>query len=313
MENEVVRVFGNNDLGANTLLILGNGFDLDLGLNTRYSDFANSEFWPFKHRLLGLGGYLNRHRSSDKWFDLELSMANYCEKMRYIKLLGRLYERRCNKDERDDKKLIKGLQEYLIEEFNRINSQKLFKKDSVAARILRAVCTSLVPGTIYTFNYTNLKTIAKALSPDVEVGCSPNYIHGELSGDSIILGFNERRPRIPEFYVRFCKNRRAHYSSTHLFSSIVEYDNIVFHGLSFGEIDNVYFANFFKKLAAGHLNGKYIRIITKDNNSRQSIFKNVQMMSGTTLNLYKVADFKILTTDGTMDKDIDALIKRLLY
>lgn len=28
------------------LLIIGNGFDLDLGRNTRYSDFAKSEFCP---------------------------------------------------------------------------------------------------------------------------------------------------------------------------------------------------------------------------------------------------------------------------
>ena len=31
-----------------SVLILGNGFDLDLGLNTRYEDFVNSDFWPFK-------------------------------------------------------------------------------------------------------------------------------------------------------------------------------------------------------------------------------------------------------------------------
>lgn len=30
----------------NNILILGNGFDLDLGLPTKYSDFANSEYWP---------------------------------------------------------------------------------------------------------------------------------------------------------------------------------------------------------------------------------------------------------------------------
>lgn len=27
------------------VLILGNGFDLDLGMKTRYSDFANSDIW----------------------------------------------------------------------------------------------------------------------------------------------------------------------------------------------------------------------------------------------------------------------------
>lgn len=310
MNDGVEMVFGQNDLGANTLLIIGNGFDLDLGLNTRYSDFAKSRLWPFKHRLLGLGGYLNRHRFSDKWFDLEMAMANYCENRRHFRFLKCLYERRCIKDERDDKVLIKGLHDYLIEEFNRVYNQNLFNKESVAAKILRIICTTLVPGTIYTFNYTDLKTIARVLGPDVEVGCTPNYIHGELGGESIILGFNERSS-IPDYYGRFCKNRRPHYSSTHLFSSIEQYDNIVFHGLSFGDIDNVYFEDFFKNLATGALNGKYIRIITKDNNSRQSIFNNIQMMTGTTLDLFKVADFGILTTDGMMDNEINALIERL--
>lgn len=30
---------------AKKLLILGNGFDIDLGLKTRYSNFANSDIW----------------------------------------------------------------------------------------------------------------------------------------------------------------------------------------------------------------------------------------------------------------------------
>ena len=29
-------------------LIIGNGFDLDLGLKTSYKDFRNSEPWPIK-------------------------------------------------------------------------------------------------------------------------------------------------------------------------------------------------------------------------------------------------------------------------
>ena len=30
---------------AKKLLIIGNGFDIDLGLRTRYSDFAKSKIW----------------------------------------------------------------------------------------------------------------------------------------------------------------------------------------------------------------------------------------------------------------------------
>lgn len=33
------------------VLIIGNGFDLDLGLPTRYSDFAKSEYWPKLDRV----------------------------------------------------------------------------------------------------------------------------------------------------------------------------------------------------------------------------------------------------------------------
>ena len=29
------------------ILILGNGFDLGLGLKTSYRDFCNSKYWPF--------------------------------------------------------------------------------------------------------------------------------------------------------------------------------------------------------------------------------------------------------------------------
>lgn len=298
------------DLGANTLLIIGNGFDLDLGLNTRYSDFANSELWPFKRRLFGLGGYLNRHRYSDTWFDLESSMADYCEKAGHIMGVGCLFRMLCEKDEQDDQTLNNALCNYLAEETQRIGNEIILRRDSTAAKILHVVCSSVIPGTIFTFNYTNLKSIAKALNPDLEVGCNPHYVHGELCQKSIILGFNERHD-IPEFYKRFFKNRRSGYSSTSLFRSIEQYDNIVFHGLSFGEIDNVYFVDFFKKIANKEMEGKYIRIMTKDNNSRQIIFEGIQKMIGSTQDLYTVADFKIVTTDGKMDNDINDLITRL--
>lgn len=43
----------------NRLLILGNGFDLGLGRETRYSDFAKSRFWP-ENLKSELFGYLEK-------------------------------------------------------------------------------------------------------------------------------------------------------------------------------------------------------------------------------------------------------------
>lgn len=46
------------------VFIIGNGFDLDLGMNTRYSDFAKSEYWPQDSEVNGcLSHYLKVKRS----------------------------------------------------------------------------------------------------------------------------------------------------------------------------------------------------------------------------------------------------------
>ena len=52
-------------------LIIGNGFDIDLGLNTRFSDFANAkDFWP-ENDGSKLSAYLESKKSVEKWFNLD--------------------------------------------------------------------------------------------------------------------------------------------------------------------------------------------------------------------------------------------------
>ena len=69
----------NNNI-SNSILIIGNGFDLDLGRNTRYSDFAKSDFWP-KNLKSQLYRYLSQKSQIEKWFDLEGELANYVQTM----------------------------------------------------------------------------------------------------------------------------------------------------------------------------------------------------------------------------------------
>lgn len=65
------------------LLIIGNGFDIDLGLRTRYSDFANSESWEkltrstlgFNQDLLSA---LIAARQIEAWFDIESGHERLC-------------------------------------------------------------------------------------------------------------------------------------------------------------------------------------------------------------------------------------------
>ena len=74
------------------ILILGNGFDLDLGRKTLYKDFYESEFCP-KDYPAPLIKHLNEkwtdNLESVKWYDLENEILNYYEK---IKVAGENYD-----------------------------------------------------------------------------------------------------------------------------------------------------------------------------------------------------------------------------
>lgn len=64
----------------NIVLILGNGFDLDLGLKTSYKDFWESDFCP-KDYPAPLIHHLNQRWDNNleavKWYDLENELLNY--------------------------------------------------------------------------------------------------------------------------------------------------------------------------------------------------------------------------------------------
>lgn len=66
------------------VLILGNGFDLDLGLKTSYKDFWESEFCP-KDYPAPLIEHLNERWDDDleavRWYDLENELMNYYQKV----------------------------------------------------------------------------------------------------------------------------------------------------------------------------------------------------------------------------------------
>ena len=73
------------------ILILGNGFDLDLGRKTSYKSFYESEFCP-KDYPAPLIHHLNEkwhnNLESVKWYDLENEILNYYEKIEHKEITG---------------------------------------------------------------------------------------------------------------------------------------------------------------------------------------------------------------------------------
>ena len=122
------------------VLIIGNGFDLDLGLPTRYSDFANSEYWPHVDRLPdgrsvfsiangeeyhALPFYLDKRSKTDNWFDLEEFILDYATK-EVSGLANDLYSAKNDIDYYHE--LQSKLCDYLIDVQN-IKEQSIFLED----------------------------------------------------------------------------------------------------------------------------------------------------------------------------------------
>jgi hypothetical protein len=63
-------------MGA-SVLVVGNGFDLNLGLKTAYADFLQS---PHFNSLLGSSGLANclkNVKDKDRWVDIEAELARF--------------------------------------------------------------------------------------------------------------------------------------------------------------------------------------------------------------------------------------------
>lgn len=317
----------------NNILILGNGFDLDLGLQTKYSDFANSDYWPkangksndsrtkvskaknglniyttstSKPRQL-LEHHLDKKRAFNNWFDLENEILIYAKidetKMSY------------NKDsdyfiaQNNDYylKLQDGLCNYILN----IQNNATINRDSIAYNVLDNILKNGYFNKIYSFNYTNLKK----LIPEFNIESEIIHLHGMVDDNSIILGVDETP--LKKGYECFHKSSSKYYNSHDIYNDITNADELVIFGLSFGGIDYCYFENYFKNLSTikstPNEKKQNITIFTKDDNSRLDITSRLRDMNISIQNLYAQSNFKIIcTNDGINSTDLTRFRDRLI-
>lgn len=100
------------------IIILGNGFDLDLGLKTRYSDFVKSPQWkqlmdenPHSKGNDFLLGYLDNKYELERWIDIERSLLEYATNKTAINRMTS-----ASRDSADFPKLRQALSAYLKEQ-----------------------------------------------------------------------------------------------------------------------------------------------------------------------------------------------------
>ena len=190
----------------NILFLIGNGFDLNLGMKTRYSDFYNYYQKTISKSITI--DYLKKNITKDleNWSDLELALGEYTENIETVEEFDEVFE-----DIGD------RLSEYLQHEesnfdFSEIDNKSLFDFLSFPERsLLKADADKIYsfkskwktsPWNVYliTFNYT--KTIEKLLGEkqnNLEIGSHHNnkinlqgieHIHG-YTNDRMVMGVND--------------------------------------------------------------------------------------------------------------------------
>lgn len=288
----------NNNI-SNSILIIGNGFDLDLGIKTKYIDFANSEYWPFEERVSfeenTLPFFLNSRKNKvETWFDLEELLAKFARDNSILS------QEKINDTMRDFEFLKKRLKEYLEKQEDVFfEEMKENTQTNKASHLILKVFFKKQGRKIYTFNYTNTQKIAKSLISGFEDNVT--HIHGSIKENNIILGTGDQRD-IPDPFFQFYKSASPNYSSNNLVEDLNNADKIYIFGHSLGRNDHDYFSDFFKMASSNPKIPQYskkikIRIFTYDNNSEIDIKKQLMTLTNRHLTgLYAHCDFKIIKT-----------------
>ena len=256
---------------ANKVLIIGNGFDLDLGLKSRYSDFMGSQVWQkIKNGHINilcspLIKHLEDKYQLNTWFDVENELLNYA-----LEITEGTYAD-VNPDDQQGYELFKyALKKYLDLEQKNFDA----KNKSIAKDVIEIINQNGFFQKVYTFNYTSLNTVLSRFCI-----CFPNkivYMHGSLRvHDNIVLGVETDKTIRPE-YTYLIKTNSRYYQSNSLIEDMEYADEIVFFGHSINGMDFPYFKDFFLKQSSSSVDfkKKHITIFTYDDDSDRQIRDN---------------------------------------
>jgi len=216
------------------VIIIGNGFDLNLGLKTSYSDFLESQqFDELLDDVNSVAIYLRDKKNLKKWIDIENELKNYS-----IEDLPRFQE--------DFNELSDSLVSYLDTlDYNNTNSSchaiKLLSEISNDFSVL-----------IIDYNYTStISMLLKRFDIDLKDSkCKIEHIkiHGSVDEGNIIFGV-EDKANILSKHIFLKKSVNKNFNPTDFSEALKNSKNVVFFGHSLGETDHMYFDNFFQTAA----------------------------------------------------------------
>lgn len=305
---------------ADIALIIGNGFDVDMGLPSKYSDFAKSKEWedvlkgvkscffPFEdYRETSLLWELQQASTDPYWFDIEEAIHQFVIK---------------HKDNTDQAirqiqwefdLVRKGLQKYL----QRVSKDFKADEKKLGYQLLTHLQNSPLSVFEIIFNYTYPHDFLKI--PTYYTKLHVSFVHGELSKKNIVLGCCVEEGGVYNKQLSFMYKdnmlTRANNSGYHL----QEAKEIIVFGHSVNEMDFRYFKAFLTTLSTTPNPSKHLTIITYDEASERNIKDNIQSQGVSVTGLYNnLRTFEFIHTkeynkgDETEKQKVKDLFVRLI-
>lgn len=218
------------------VMIIGNGFDLNLGLETSYNSFINSkEFNELTDKGSKLANYLLNKSELKHWIDIENELKEYSNKV--------FKDPNREPFKQDYVDLCNNLCLYL----NKID-YSIINKESKAYSLFCQLIKKDADIYIYDFNYTeSISKIIEDNDPDKKAEIHLFKVHGSAADNHIVFGV-EDNAYIDENDAFLYKSASHYYNfKLNINVELNDSDLIVVMGHSLGETDHFYFQDFFRR------------------------------------------------------------------
>lgn len=259
---------------SNTVIIIGNGFDMDLGINLSFSKWRNS------HHCIGYElSWL--HPKGDLWNDFENSLRESI--LSYFN--GTLST---EIDDKDINLFWRGFWKYFSVFFSEETKDYPNNKHVVkncAYEVLKHLSDS---SKVFTFNYTYPYEYV-----NLPTKCEFTFVHGRYYKDyfvegmammvqsrNMILGIDYKR--IPQqilsnkYFAPIIKRQNSSFEESGIEKSLAEAENIIIFGHGLGITDSDYFDGFFSQISTSKSSCKQIYLVTLDANSYCNIIQSAK-------------------------------------
>lgn len=214
------------------IIVIGNGFDLNLGLKTSYKDFIESDYFKIliaKDNLLAR--YLMNKTDLNNWVDIEKEITQYSIYIKDSDPNVKIYFNA----------LKEALTKYLLEA-----QEAEIDQGSQAFKMIQEEIETAEK--IYNFNYTS--TVYKVAEiVGIDISNKHSYVHGSIENMDIIFGV-EDKAMIHQKHIFLKKSYNRNFAESDISNFLTRENDVVLFGHSLGITDSSYFADYIFNLTS---------------------------------------------------------------